>query len=151
MGEWDGDDPASDDIRVMICDDHALFRRGLIMVLEAEDDIEVVGEVGDGLAAVEVALAETPDVMVLDVRMPQLSGIEAASRIKESLPHIKILVLTISDEEDDLYRPSRRARTATSSRRSRSTRSATPCGPSTPASRSSRRRWRRSSSTSSPR
>ena len=90
-------------IRSRIADDHELFRRGLRMVLEDEDDIEVVGEVGDGLAAVEVALAETPDVMVLDVRMPQLSGIEAASRIKESLPHIKILVLTISDEEDDLY------------------------------------------------
>ena len=94
---------AEDRIRILIADDHELFRRGLRMVLEDEDDIEVVGEVGDGLAAVEVALAETPDVMVLDVRMPQLSGIEAASRIKESLPHIKILVLTISDEEDDLY------------------------------------------------
>ncbi len=98
------DDAIADDrIRILIADDHELFRRGLRMVLEDEDDIEVVGEVGDGLSAVEVALAETPDVMVLDVRMPQLSGIEAASRIKESLPHIKILVLTISDEEDDLY------------------------------------------------
>ncbi len=98
------DDAIADDrIRILIADDHELFRRGLRMVLEDEDDIEVVGEVGDGLSAVEVALAETPDVMVLDVRMPQLSGIEAAGRIKESLPHIKILVLTISDEEDDLY------------------------------------------------
>jgi DNA-binding NarL/FixJ family response regulator len=90
-------------IRILIADDHELFRRGLRMVLEDEDDIDVVGEVGDGQTAVDMALEEAPDVMVMDVRMPQLSGIEAAIRIKEALPHTKILMLTISDEEDDLY------------------------------------------------
>ena len=73
------------------------------MVLEDEDDIEVVGEVGDGQTAVQLAIDEAPDVMVMDVRMPQLSGIEAAIKVKEALPHTKILMLTISDEEDDLY------------------------------------------------
>ena len=90
-------------IRILIADDHELFRRGLRMVLEDEDDIDVVGEVGDGLAAVQLATDEAPDVVVMDVRMPQLSGIEAAIRVKEALPHTKILMLTISDEEDDLY------------------------------------------------
>ncbi len=90
-------------IRLLIADDHELFRRGLRMVLEDEDDIEVVGEVGDGQTAVQLAIDEAPDVMVMDVRMPQLSGIEAAIKVKEALPHTKILMLTISDEEDDLY------------------------------------------------
>jgi len=93
----------SEAIRILIADDHELFRRGLRMVLEDEDDIAVVGEVGDGASAVQLAIDEAPDVMVMDVRMPQLSGIEAAIKIKESLPHTKILMLTISDEEDDLY------------------------------------------------
>ncbi|MBW3661475.1 MAG: response regulator transcription factor [Actinobacteria bacterium] len=94
---------ADDTIRLVIADDHELFRRGLRMVLEDEDDIEVVGEAGDGQAAVEMAESEVPDVIVMDVRMPSLSGIEATRKIKEDLPHTKILMLTISDEEDDLY------------------------------------------------
>ena len=90
-------------LRVVICDDHALFRRGLEMVLEDEPDIEVVGEATDGIQAVEKAQELMPDVILMDVRMPKRSGIEATQQIKELLPHVKILVLTISDEEADLY------------------------------------------------
>jgi DNA-binding NarL/FixJ family response regulator len=90
-------------LRVVICDDHALFRRGLEMVLENEPDIEVVGEATDGIQAVEKAQELMPDVILMDVRMPKRSGIEATQQIKELLPHVKILVLTISDEEADLY------------------------------------------------
>ncbi len=90
-------------IRIVIADDHELFRRGLRMVLEEEDDIEVVAEAGDGEEAAELASESVPDVVVMDVRMPVLSGIEATERIKEELPTTKILMLTISDEEDDLY------------------------------------------------
>ncbi len=94
----------SDDmIRILIADDHELFRRGLKMVLESEDDIEVLGEASDGQEAFDLAVAEAPDVIVMDVRMPVLSGIEATQLIKEHLPSAKILMLTISDEEDDLY------------------------------------------------
>jgi two-component system NarL family response regulator len=103
MTEWDGDGPASDDIRVMICDDHALFRRGLIMVLEAEDDIEVVAEAEDGEDALEKAVEFVPDVVLMDVRMPGVDGIEATRRIAEKVPTAKILMLTVSDEEEDLY------------------------------------------------
>jgi DNA-binding NarL/FixJ family response regulator len=94
---------ADERIRLLIADDHELFRRGLRMVLEDEDDIEIVDEAGDGEVAVELAREHAPDVVVMDVRMPGLSGIQAARRIKEEEPGTKILVLTISDEEDDLY------------------------------------------------
>jgi DNA-binding NarL/FixJ family response regulator len=94
---------ADERIRIVIADDHELFRRGLRMVLEDEEDIEVVGEAGDGEEVVDLATEAAPDVVVMDVRMPILSGIEATERIKEDLPTTKILMLTISDEEDDLY------------------------------------------------
>jgi DNA-binding NarL/FixJ family response regulator len=94
---------ADEQIRILIADDHELFRRGLKLVLEDEPDIDVVAEAGNGQEAVDLALEEAPDVLVMDVRMPQLSGIEAARKVKEDLPHCKILMLTISDEEDDLY------------------------------------------------
>jgi two-component system NarL family response regulator len=92
-----------DAVRVLIVDDHALFRRGLQMVLEQEPDIAVVGEAGDGQEAVDKAGELMPDVVLMDVRMPKRGGIEATKTIKELMPHIKILMLTISDEEADLY------------------------------------------------
>jgi two-component system NarL family response regulator len=88
---------------VLIVDDHALFRRGLQMVLRQEPDIDVVGEAADGNEAVEMAQESMPDVILMDVRMPHRTGIEATNQIKDLLPHVKILMLTISDEEADLY------------------------------------------------
>lgn len=90
-------------LRVLIADDHELFRRGLRMVLDDETDIEVVAEAGDGREAVELAREHVPDVVVLDVRMPAVSGIEAARLIRGDQPGTRILMLTISDEEDDLF------------------------------------------------
>ncbi|HEX9891960.1 MAG TPA: response regulator transcription factor [Actinomycetota bacterium] len=90
-------------LRVLIVDDHGLFRKGLQMVLQQEPDLEVVGEGADGQEAVEKAQELMPDVVLMDVRMPKRGGIEATQQIKELLPHAKILMLTISDEEADLY------------------------------------------------
>ena len=84
-------------------DDQELFRRGLTMLLSVEDDIEVVGEAGDGVAATELAAATVPDVVLMDVRMPKRSGIEACIAIKEAAPAARIIMLTVSDEEADLY------------------------------------------------
>jgi DNA-binding NarL/FixJ family response regulator len=90
-------------IRVVVVDDQELFRRGLVMLLSVEDDIEVVGEASDGDGATELAAAAVPDVVLLDVRMPRSSGIEACAAIKEVAPTANIIMLTMSDDEDDLY------------------------------------------------
>jgi two-component system NarL family response regulator len=90
-------------IRVLIADDQALFRRGLYVVLGTEENIEVIAEAEDGEQAITKAEEMAPDVVLMDVRMPRVNGIEAASRIRETLPSTKILMLTVSDEEDDLY------------------------------------------------
>jgi DNA-binding NarL/FixJ family response regulator len=93
----------SEPIRVVISDDHDLFRRGLKMVLEAEDDIEVVAEAADGQEAVTRVEELAPDVVLMDVRMPRMGGIEATRLIRQLFPTTRIIVLTVSDEEDDLY------------------------------------------------
>ncbi|MGH2662255.1 MAG: response regulator [Actinomycetota bacterium] len=96
-------DPEPEKLKVLIADDHALFRHGLVMTLGQEPDLEVVGEATDGQHAVDRAVELMPDIVLMDVRMPKRSGIEATQKIKELLPHVKILVLTNSDEEADLY------------------------------------------------
>lgn len=95
----DGADP----IRTMIVDDHALFRRGLEMVLASEPDIELVGEASDGAEAVSKAGESLPDVVLMDIRMPKTSGIDACRGLKAVVPSAKIVMLTISDEEEDLF------------------------------------------------
>jgi two-component system NarL family response regulator len=92
-----------DVIRVLIADDQALFRRGLYVVLGTEDGIEVVGEAENGEEAIEKAVELVPDVILMDVRMPKVNGIESARQIRAEVPTTKILMLTVSDEEDDLY------------------------------------------------
>jgi len=87
-------------IRVLVADDHTIVRQGLVGILKASPDIEVVAEASDGNEAVEKSLKTKPDVVVLDVSMPRLSGIEAARRIHEALPAARILVLTMHDDEE---------------------------------------------------
>jgi DNA-binding NarL/FixJ family response regulator len=93
----------SEPIRVLVVDDQELFRRGLTMLLSSEEGIEVVGEAGDGVEGTTLAETVAPDVVLLDVRMPKRSGIEACLAIKERVPSAKIIMLTVSDEEADLY------------------------------------------------
>ena len=87
-------------IRVLVADDHTIVRQGLVGILKASADMEVVAEASDGNEAVERSLKTKPDVVVLDVSMPRLSGIEAARRIHEALPAARILVLTMHDDEE---------------------------------------------------
>ena len=90
-------------VRVVVVDDQELFRRGLTMLLGVEPDIEVVGEAGDGISATDLIVTTVPDVVLLDVRMPKRSGLQACIQIKELVPSVKIIMLTVSDEEGDLY------------------------------------------------
>ncbi|MBW3602533.1 MAG: response regulator transcription factor [Actinobacteria bacterium] len=92
-----------DPIRVIVADDHAVFRRGLEMVLETEDDIDVIAEAGSGEEASALAVASEPDLVLMDVRMPGDGGIHATRVIKEALPDVKVLMLTISDDGEDLF------------------------------------------------
>lgn len=93
---------ADSPIRVLVADDHGLYRRGLSMVLEQEPDMEVVGQAASGREAVELATRVRPDVALLDLNMPGGSGTEACREIRACLPEVRVLVLTISDEESDL-------------------------------------------------
>jgi two-component system NarL family response regulator len=90
-------------IRVLLADDQVLVRAGFRALLDAQDDIEVVGEAGDGITAVDLVVETMPDIVLLDVRMPKRSGLEACMRIKEQAPSARIIMLTVSDEEGDLY------------------------------------------------
>jgi two-component system NarL family response regulator len=94
---------AAEPIRVLIADDHALFRTAVRAVLNDEDDIDVVGEAGDGDEAVAMSVEHAPDVVLLDVNMPKRNGIEAARAIKEQLPSAQVVMFTMSDEESDLF------------------------------------------------
>jgi len=86
--------------RVLIADDHALMREGIIAFLKFYDDIEIVGEASNGLEAIERAVKLKPDVILMDVSMPELGGIEATLEIKNRMPGMKILILTqYSDKE----------------------------------------------------
>ncbi len=86
--------------RIVLVDDEAMVRAGLRMLLEVQPDLEVVGEAADGLQAVEVAARTAPDVVLIDIRMPRLDGIEAARRILAARPATKVLVLTTFDEDE---------------------------------------------------
>ena len=86
-------------IRVLVADDHAVVRAGIVSLLDAEPGIEVVGEAVDGEDAVSRALAQRPDLVVMDVRMPGLTGDQATARIRESAAEIRVLVLTTYESD----------------------------------------------------
>src|SRR4051812_48920170 len=86
-------------LRILLADDHTLIRDGLKALINAQADMEVVGEAGDGLTAYKAAAELQPDLIVMDVSMPELSGARATERIKHDLPGIKILALTVHEDK----------------------------------------------------
>jgi len=88
-------------IRILLADDHAVVRRGFQMILAEQPDMEIAGEAGNGREAVELAAKLKPDVVVMDVAMPELNGIEATRRMAESAPHARVLALSM--HKDSVY------------------------------------------------
>jgi len=87
-------------ITVLIADDHTILRRGLVSLLSLSDNIEVIGEAGDGRAAVEMAQRLEPDVVLMDLSMPVLNGLEATTQLKRDAPLIKVLILSAHDNDE---------------------------------------------------
>ncbi|MGZ4032519.1 MAG: response regulator, partial [Tumebacillaceae bacterium] len=90
-------------IRLLLADDHTLFRQGLRRIFELEEDIEIVGECSDGESTVESTLALDPQVVLMDINMPKKTGVEATRLVKEQAPHIKVLILSIHDDEAYIF------------------------------------------------
>jgi DNA-binding NarL/FixJ family response regulator len=89
--------------RILLADDHAVVRRGLRLVLESEPDLEVVAEVGDGAEAVSRAMDEDVDLAILDVTMPRMTGLHAASELHRRRPDLRVLILSMHDNEQYLF------------------------------------------------
>jgi DNA-binding NarL/FixJ family response regulator len=90
-------------MRVLIADDHGIVRGGLRLLLERQPDLEVVGEAADGAEAVEQALAQRPDLAILDVAMPLLTGLQATRAIRAQAPETRVLILSMHDDERYLF------------------------------------------------
>lgn len=91
-------------IKVLVADDHAVVRTGLATILGEQPDIIIIGEAKDGLEAISKALELKPDVILMDIFMPNCTGLDAMISIRESLPDARVLILTVSEHEDDLFR-----------------------------------------------
>ena len=91
-------------IRLLIVDDHPAFRAGLVALLADEGDLQVVDECGDGQTAVELYRRHRPDVALMDLRLPGLSGVEAILAIRQEFPDARVIVLTTFDADEDIYR-----------------------------------------------
>lgn len=93
----------SEPLKILLVDDHALFRAGIASLLASREDVEVVGQAQDGEEALEAAHRLMPDLILMDVHMPNVNGIEATRRIKAELPYVKVVMLTVSDQDQDLF------------------------------------------------
>ena len=89
--------------RILLADDHALVRRGVRMILDAEPDLEVVAEAGDGAEAVELARQLRPDLAVLDISMPRMTGLQAARELRRRVPDTRLLMLSMHDNEQYFF------------------------------------------------
>ncbi|MCL6601880.1 MAG: response regulator transcription factor [Paenibacillus sp.] len=90
-------------IKVLLADDHQLFREGLKRILNMEDDIEVIGECGDGIQVLEFCNVTKPDIVLMDINMPIENGVEATQKVRDMFPDIKVIILSIHDDESYVF------------------------------------------------
>jgi DNA-binding NarL/FixJ family response regulator len=90
-------------VKVFIADDHALFREGLAGIIESQEDMEVIGEAADGMEAIVKAQELVPDLILMDIQMPGCDGLEATRQLKQALPEVTIIMLTVRDDEEKLF------------------------------------------------
>jgi len=90
-------------MRIVIADDHGIVRSGLRVLLERQEDFEVVGEAADGVEARDLVISERPDIAILDVKMPRLTGLQATREIREAAPEVSVLILSMHDDERYLF------------------------------------------------
>lgn len=90
-------------LRILLVDDHVLFRKGIASLIASRRDMKVVGEANDGFEAVERVGQVQPDVILMDIDMPNCNGLEAVKRIKQDTPEAQIIMLTVSDDDDNLF------------------------------------------------
>lgn len=90
-------------IKVLLADDHQLFREGLKRILNMEDDLEVIGECGDGIQVLEFCNKEVPDVVLMDINMPIENGVIATERLRDIFPDVKVIILSIHDDESYVF------------------------------------------------
>ncbi len=95
--------PADEKVRILVVDDHVLFRLGIANILGREADFEIVGEADDSRSAIDIALETSPDIILMDLSLPAPGGIETTQRIKRELPSAGIIVLADAEDEDDLF------------------------------------------------
>jgi DNA-binding NarL/FixJ family response regulator len=89
--------------RILLADDHELFRQGLAGLIEGQPDLQVAGQAGDGLEALALAVAERPDLIIMDIKMPICDGLEATRLIRAEWPEARIVMLTVHDDEEKLF------------------------------------------------
>ena len=90
-------------IRVLLVDDHTLFREGMKALLSRQEFIEIIGEAGSGAEGIKKTLELDPDVVLMDLNMPDITGVEALKKILEAKPHMRVLILTVSEDDEDLF------------------------------------------------
>lgn len=89
--------------RLLVADDHLLSRKGIVSLLAGMEEVEIAGEAADGLEALEKARELMPDLILMDIKMPRCDGVEATRRIKEELPYVKVIILSVSDDPQDFF------------------------------------------------
>lgn len=90
-------------IKILVADDHPLFRKGIIYMLSSQPDMEVVGEANDGFEALKLSKENMPDLVLMDIQMPECNGLEATRLIMQEMPYVKIVMLTFSDDDRSLF------------------------------------------------